>query len=157
EVPILRGRVFNEGDTESSQQVIIINQAMVRRYWPNQDPVGQRMSFGESPKQTFWRTIVGVIGDMRHASLSDAAVPTAFISFRQDREAWARMCFVIKADHDPAGLTAAVRQEIIAIDPNQPVYNIQPLGKLMDNSVASRRFVMLLVGCLSFIALALAL
>ena len=150
----IRGRALNDTDHETSPRVIVINQAMARHYWPNDDPVGGRMAIGESSKDTSWRTIVGVVGDMRHASLSDAPVPTAFISYRQDLESWPRMAFVVKTNTDPVSLTTAVRRELIAIDPAQPVYAVQPLDKLLDSSVASRRFVMSLIGALSGIALA---
>jgi putative ABC transport system permease protein len=156
-VPIIRGRGFNDGDNETSERVIVINQAMARRFWPGEDPVGKRMAIGESSKDTSWRTIIGISGDMRHASLSDAAVPTAFISYRQDLESWPRMAFVIKSQTDAQTLTSAVRKELIAIDPAQPVYGVEPLEKLLSTSVAQRRFVMLLVGSLSFVALVLAM
>ncbi len=75
EIPIMRGRGLTEADGETSERVIIINQAMARRYWPNEDPVGKRMAIGESSKDTSWRTIVGIAGDIRHASLSETPVP----------------------------------------------------------------------------------
>jgi putative ABC transport system permease protein len=85
-IPVLRGRSFTASDTENSARVIVINDAMARRYWPNEDPVGKRMAIGESSKDTSWRTIVGVVGDVRHASLTEEPVPTAFIDYRQDLE-----------------------------------------------------------------------
>lgn len=156
EIPIQRGRGLSEADSETSDRVIIINQAMARRYWPNEDPIGKRMAIGESSKDTSWRTIVGIVGDVRHASLSETAVPTAFIAYRQDLESWPRMGFVIKAKADAASLASAVRKEIAAIDPAQPVYAVEPLEKLLHGSVAQRRFIMLLLGSLSAIALTLA-
>src|SRR4029453_7664924 len=107
-------------------------------------PVGKRLQLGESSKDTSWRTIVGVVADNRHASLSEAPVPTAFIPYRQDLESWPRVGFVIKAKTDPLGLTSAVRRELALIDSAQPVYAIEPMDKLMSSSVAQRRFVMLL-------------
>ena len=157
EVPIIRGRGFTEADSETSERVIVINQTMARRYWPNEDPMGQRMAIGESSKDTSWRTIVGIVGDVRHASLSEAAVPFAFTVYRQDLESWPRMAFVIKGNTDALSLTSAVRKELIAIDPAQPVYAVEPLEKLLSTSVAQRRFIMLLIGSLAFIALVLAM
>jgi putative ABC transport system permease protein len=157
EVPIISGRGLNSADTETSQRVIVVNQAMARRYWPNEDPVGKRMAIGESSKDTSWRTIVGVVGDMRHASLSDPATPCGFIDYRQDLESWPRMAFVIKGRADAVGLTSAVRKELNAIDPAQPVYALEPLEKLLDTSVAQRRFVMSLIGSLALVALLLAM
>ena len=157
EVPIIRGRGLTNADTESSERVIVVNQTMARRYWPNEDPIGKRMAIGESSKDTSWRTIIGIVGDIRHASLSEAAGPCGFIAYRQDLESWPRMAFVIKGNTDAVSLTSAVRRELIDIDPAQPVYGIEPLEKLLNTSVAQRRFVMLLVGSLAFIALVLAM
>ena len=157
EVPIIRGRGFTDADSENSERVIVINQTMARRYWPNEDPLGKRMAIGESSKATSWRTIVGIVGDVRHASLSEAPVPCAFTVYRQDLESWPRMAFVIKASTDASSLTSAVRKELISVDPAQPVYAVEPLEKLLNTSLAQRRFIMLLIGSLSFIALALAM
>jgi len=157
EIPIVRGRGLTEEDDETAPRVIVINEAMARRYWPNEDPVGKRMAIGESSKDTSWRTIVGVIGNVRHASLTEAPVPCAFIDYRQDVESWSRMAFVMKTQTDPTSLTSVVRSSLVDIDPQQPVYAIEPLEKLVDGSVAPRRFVMALIGSLAFVALVLAL
>ncbi len=156
ETPVLRGRGFTKADTETSERVIVINQAMARRYWPNEEPVGRRMAIGESTKDTSWRTIIGVVGDMRHASLIEAPVPTAFTSYRQDVESWPRMAFVIKAEGDPSPLVTAVRRALVSVDPSQPVYAVQPMDKLLADAIAPGRFVMFLIGALAFVALALA-
>jgi len=157
EIPIKRGRGLNATDVETTEPVIVINETMARQYWPNEDPVGKRLGIGESTKDTAWRTIVGVVSDIRHASLSEPPVPTAFIAYRQDLESWPRMGFVIKAKGDAASLSAAVRKELAEIDRAQPVYAIQPMENLLRTSVAQRRFIMLLLGSLSAIALTLAM
>lgn len=157
EIPVKQGRGLSAADTETSERVIVINNAMARRYWPNEDPVGQRLMIGESSKDTSWRTIVGVVSDNRHASLSEAPVPTAFISYHQDFESWPRMGFVIKAKGDAAGLAPVVRKELVSIDPAQPLYAVEPMDNLLQASVAQRRFIMLLLGSLSAIAVLLAM
>ncbi|HKY27257.1 MAG TPA: ABC transporter permease [Pyrinomonadaceae bacterium] len=155
DVPVVRGRTFTKADTETSERVIVINQALARRYWPNEDPIGRRMAIGESSKETSWRTIVGVVGDMRHASLSEPAVPTAFTVYTQDLESWPRMAFVVKSDSNPAALTSAVRSSLVSIDPSQPVYAIEPMEKLITEQIAPRRFVMSLIALLASVALVL--
>ncbi|HEV8133607.1 MAG TPA: ABC transporter permease [Pyrinomonadaceae bacterium] len=157
DIPILRGRGLTEQDNDTAPRVIVINEAMARRYWPNEDPVGKRMAIGESSKDTSWRTIVGIAGSVRHASLTEEPVPCAFIDYRQDVESWSRMAFVMKTKTDPASLISEVRSSLVAIDPQQPVYAIEPLEKLVEGSVAPRRFVMSLIGSLAFVALTLAL
>lgn len=155
EVPMVRGRAFTNADTDVSQRVIVINQALAQRYWLNEDPIGRRIAIGDKSKEASWRTIVGVVGDMRHASLSEHPVPTAFTVYRQDLESWPRMAFVLKTDGDQVALTSAVRSALISIDPSQPVYAIEPMEKLVDDSIAPRRFVMSLIGLLAFVALVL--
>ena len=157
EIPIKRGRGFTSADSENSERVIVINQSMAERYWPNQDPVGKRLAIGESSKENSWRTIVGIVSDVRHASLSETPVPTAFITYRQDFESWPRMGFAIKTKGDPASLSSLVRKELAALAPSQPVYAVDPMEKLMRAAVAQRRFIMLLLGSLSAIAVALAM
>jgi putative ABC transport system permease protein len=157
EVPVIRGRGFTSDDTETSPKVIVINESMAKRYWPNEDPVGKRMAFGDSSKDTNWRTIVGVVGNMRHAALSEDPVPTGFIDYRQDVESWPRMAFVIKTKTDAASLTSTVRGSLVSIDPQQPVYAVETMEKLLGSSVAPRRFVMSLIASLAFVALALSI
>ena len=157
EIPIKRGRGFTNADSENSERVIMINQSMAQRYWPNQDPVGKRLAIGESSKENSLRTIVGIVGDVRHASLSETPVPTAFITYRQDFESWPRMGFAIKTKGDPASLTSLVRKELAALAPTQPVYAVEPMEKLTQAAVAQRRFIMLLLGSLAAIAVMLAM
>jgi putative ABC transport system permease protein len=156
QIPIRRGRGLTAADNENSERVIVINESMARRYWSNEDPVGKRMAIGDSAKDTSWRTIVGVIADNRHASLSEAPVPTAFISYRQDLESWPRMGFVVKSKTDAATLSSTVRQALASVDPTQPVYAIEPMTNLLIASIAQRRFIMTLLGSLAALAVVLA-
>jgi len=157
EIPIVRGRGFTVDDNENAARVIVINEAMAKQFWPNDDPVGKRMAIGDSSKDSSWRTIVGIVGDVRHASLTEEPVPFAFIDYRQDLESWSRMAFVIKTSTDTASMTSAVRSSLLSVDPQQPVYAIEPMNKLLGNSVAPRRFVMSLIGGLALVALMLAI
>jgi putative ABC transport system permease protein len=93
---------------------------------------------------------------VRHASLSEAPVPCAFTVYRQDVESWSRRAFVIKSKTNAAGLGAAVRASLTAVDPGQPVYAIEPMEKLLSSSDTPRRFTMSLIGALAFVALLLA-
>ena len=156
EIPVVRGRGLNEHDNETSERVIVINEAMAQRYWPGEDPVGKRMAIGES-KDTSWRTIVGIVGDVRHADLTEQPVPCAFIDYRQDVESWSRMAFVMKTTAEPTTMTSTVRSSLVSIDPQQPVYAIEPMDNLLSTSVAPRKFVMSLIVALALVALALAM
>lgn len=157
QIPINRGRGLTAADTENSERVIVINESLARRYWPNENPVGKRLAIGESSKDTSWRTVVGVVADNRHASLSELPVPAAFISYKQDLESWPRMGFVIKSKTDAASLTAVVRKTLASVDPTQPVYAIEPMTNLLSASVAQRRFIMSLLGSLAALGVILAM
>lgn len=156
-IPIVRGRGLSEQDNETAPRVIVINDVMAQKYWPNGEAVGKRIAIGESAKDTSWRTIVGIVGNVRHAALTEEPVPCAFIDYRQDLESWPRMAFVLKTQSEPGALTSSVRGSLVRIDPLQPVYAIEPLEKVLASGVAPRRFVMSLIASLAFLALALAL
>ena len=154
-IPIVQGRGFDARDSDHSPRVIVINEAMAKRYWPNEDPVGKRIAIGESSKES-WREIIGIVKNVRHASLTEEPVPTAFIDYRQDLESWPRMAFVVRTFTDPSNHISAVRSSLVSIDPQQPVYAVEPLSRLLTNAVAPRRFVMTLIGSLALLALVLA-
>ncbi len=157
EIPIRRGRGLTAADTETSQPVIVINESMARHCWPNEDPVGKRLALGNTSGPMSWRTIVGVVADNHHASLSESPVPAGFISYRQDSESWQRMAFVIKSKTSAESLTSAVRKALASVDPNQPVYAIEPMTNLLSASIAQRRFIMTLLGSLAVLAVILAM
>jgi putative ABC transport system permease protein len=155
-VPLIRGRAFTEQDKEGQLRVAIINEVMARKYFAGEDPVGKRIRIGDANKEDSWLTIVGISGDVRHASVNEPAFPALFTPYMQDRESWPRMSIVLRTDTDPSALSAAVRREILAVDPNQPVSNIQPMTQLMSESITRPRFITLLLGVLAAIALLLA-
>jgi putative ABC transport system permease protein len=156
EIPLVRGRAFTERDTEGSPRVAIINEIMARKYFPGEDPLGRRIAFGDTGKEESWRTIVGIAGNVRHASINDPPFPGAYTPYAQDRESWSRMALVIRSNGDAAALSAAVRKELMAIDPEQPVSNMQTMEQVMATSITRPRFIMLLLGLFAGVALALA-
>ncbi|HVG32956.1 MAG TPA: ABC transporter permease [Pyrinomonadaceae bacterium] len=156
EIPLVRGRAFTDQDKEGQPRVAIINEVMARKYFPGEDPVGKRILIGDAEKEDSWLTVVGIAGNVRHASTSEPAFPGLYTPYTQDRESWPRMAIVLRTNADPAALSSAVRKEILAIDPQQPVSNIQPMTQLMSESITRPRFITLLLGVLASIALALA-
>jgi putative ABC transport system permease protein len=157
EIPLERGRSFTDRDTEGAPRVAIINEIMARKYFPGEDPLGKRIAFGDPTKEDAWRTIVGISGNVRHQSTSEPAFPGAYTPSAQDRESWPRVALVVRTSGDPSGLAAAVRREMMAIDPGQPISNMQTMEQLMASSIKRPRFIMMLLGLLASIALALAL
>ena len=152
-IPLLKGRSFNENDGPTAPSVAVINQAAVRKLWPDQDPIGQRVRIGPNPNQP-WITIVGVIGDVRHAGLEETPRPELYISYLQGPPV--SPFIVIRADGDPAALSETIRAEARAIDKDLPFYDIKTMDTLRSETVAQRRFVLLLVGVFGALALGLA-
>ncbi|MGA9770150.1 MAG: ABC transporter permease [Blastocatellia bacterium] len=155
EIPLLKGRALTEQDTENFPFVALINDTMARELWPDQNPVGRRIKFPGSEKQPQpWRTIVGVMGDVKQYGLDrkdpmqiylpEAQFPTQFMSL------------VVRTSVDANGLIAAVRDQIQAVDKDQAVYNILTMDQLLADSISLRRFSMLLLIVFAALALTLA-
>jgi putative ABC transport system permease protein len=151
-VPALRGRQFNEQDSESAPLVALINETAAKRNWPNEDPIGKRIRLG-GPNDPL-RTIVGIVGGVRHQGLDDQPEMQTYVPNAQWTDSF--MTLVVRSSVDPAGLTAPVRNEIRAIDANLPIYRIATMRQLISGSVAGRRFTLLLVGVFAGVALLMA-
>jgi putative ABC transport system permease protein len=128
---------------------------MARDYWPNEDPIGKRVSFDSRDGRPLWREIVGVVGDVRHLGLDWGLRPEIYIPFIQFGGPWPAT-LVLRANGAPRNLIAAVRNEVKAIDKDQPISNIKTLDELLEKSVAQRRFNLLSLGIFAGVALALA-
>lgn len=150
-IPLLRGRVFTERDDLKAPGAVIINQAMARRYFPHEDPLGKRIGFGGGP---FWCEVIGVVGDVRHYKLASEPQPEAYLSSFQDP--WRYMTLVIRTTNNSNSIIGQVRTEILAVDKDQPVYNIRPMEEVLSNSVAQPRFNLWLLGIFAVVALLLA-
>lgn len=159
-VPLLQGRTFNATDERTdAAPVVIINQAFARAYFPNQDPLGKRFKMGETAESPYaWMTVVGVVGNIKHASLEATDRPEMFRPYAQmtSRENERKLTFAIRTAQTPEALLPAVRREIQAMDSEQPLANIATMEHLLAQSVARRRFSLLLLGFFAATALALA-
>jgi putative ABC transport system permease protein len=153
-LPLVQGRFFNESDQAKSQPVVIVNAALVRRYFPGEDPIGKRIKFSEPTEQAAWQTIIGVVGDGKQDSLRAEVKPEIYQSHLQ--RAQDNMTLVVRAVTDPQTLISAVREQIRALDPNLPIYDIKTMQAVMDESVARERFIALLLIVFAALALALA-
>ena len=150
-IRLLAGRDFNESDTHLSQGVVIINESTARRHWPQGGAVGSRIRLGRDAKSP-WLTVVGVVGDVHYREW-EASRPDLYVPYLQ--RAQHRTDFVIKTAGDPALLAAAVRQEVFAIDRNQPVSNLTTMDSLADRAVSRSRFSGAILAALAACALAL--
>jgi predicted permease len=143
-IPLLRGRLLQDSDlAPGAPQVIVINEEMARRYWPGQDPVGKKLKYGLDPgAKNPWKTVVGVVADMRRQRLDEAAIPYMFMP-----GIVGEMDVAVRTVGDPDSVRDAIRAEIRNIDPTVPPYGIVTVEQRLGRTVALRRLqTMLLVG-----------
>ncbi|HEY1242635.1 MAG TPA: ABC transporter permease [Bryobacteraceae bacterium] len=150
-IPLRRGRYFNSGDRIANQLVAIIDENLARQYWPNEDPVGKRIQQGRQ----VWTTIVGVVGHVRHSSLSvDTGKGSYYFPILQRPLPLAYV--LARAQGDPGPLAPALRQAVLSVDPRQPLSQLASMESRVEASLSSRRFVVTLLTFFAGIALFMA-
>jgi len=154
-IPIMQGRAFNERDNEAAPQVMIVNQALARRDFPGENPVGKRINLGATDRtgQPVWFEIVGVAANVRSPELTEESQPEFYLSGLQDT--FAEMSLVIRAAVEPASLASAVRQAAAEVDKTQPVSNLTTMEAFVSEAVARPRFNLVLLGLFGGLALLL--
>ena len=152
-IPIRRGRTFDPNDGPTAPPVAVINDTMAIRLFPSQEAVGQRVRTGPTASGP-WATIVGVIGDIRHGGLEEEPQPEMYISYLQGPPV--SPFIVMRTVGDPAALAETVRAEARLIDKNLPLYDMRTMSTLRSEAVATRRFILLIVGAFGALALGLA-
>ena len=152
-VPVISGRVFNDLDNEESQKVVVINKSMTR-YWDGVDPLGSRIRpiFGGPNPPQDWYTVVGVVGDVRQFGLARDMVAQLYLPLRQSLGAFAGQVLV-RTQGDPAAFGNVLRTTVHAVDPNQPVENVQTLDDLRSEALAAPRLTATLLGIFAALAL----
>jgi putative ABC transport system permease protein len=158
-IPLREGRYFNESDTLQSMPVAIINETMARQYWPGGDALGKRLKVVGDPKSDGpWMTIVGVVADIKQMGLDAPAGAEMYLPYRQfQSHPWFRpRDLVIRASIDPRTIVAAVRREVLAVDPDQPISDVATMGEILDGETALRRMGTTLLTAFAGLALLLA-
>jgi putative ABC transport system permease protein len=161
---LIAGRNFTEHDDENAPPVVIINTEAAHQFWPNQNPIGKRIGINytgpgrRSDAAPRLREIVGVVGSIRHDSLDAPAAPAVYLPYLQDEtnHDLATMSLFLRAEGNVMALADSVRNRIHAVAPDQPVQNIQNVADLVSQSVATRRYTMILVGAFAAVGLLLA-
>ena len=152
-IALLRGRELTERDNADSPRVMVINEAMAKAFWPDEDPIGKRVAFDRTNGTPNWREIVGIAKDVKHVSLDDTAKPEMYLPF--DQFPMFFQTIVVRTTGDPLSLVAAARSEVLAVNKDQPISNVHTMEELVSNSIAQRRFNMLLLSIFATVALLL--
>jgi putative ABC transport system permease protein len=149
---LLRGRLFDEFDTDDHPSVAVVNEAMAREYWPNEDPLGKR--FRLLPKLDRWTTIVGIIADARTESLATTHQPRLYVSLYQRRGK--HLAIFVRGTAQPNDIERAMREQVQTLNPALPVFGAEKLADIVSESLAIRRFTLRLIALFAITALALA-
>ncbi len=151
-IPLRRGRPFDDRDATGATPVVLVNETAARTLFGGSDPIGRRVKIGGSDSP--WRTVVGIVGDVRHYALDRPPTPQFYAPQKQLADSY--LVLVVRTATDPAALAAAVRRQVRAIAGDVPVYDVSTLDALVEASVAPRRFVMTLLGLFALATLLMA-
>jgi putative ABC transport system permease protein len=151
-IPLLKGRAFTDQERADAPRALIINEALARKYFPGEDPIGKRLGFDEAEKQVWWE-VVGVVGNVKHKRLDLEAKPELFFPYEQQPQNFLSM--VVRTSQDPGGMAGAVRSQVLSLDPEQPVFDIKTMDERLSKSVSQSRFITLLLAAFSGLALIL--
>jgi putative ABC transport system permease protein len=152
-IPLLSGRYYDARDGAEGQKLAIVNQAFANRFFRNGDSLGKRIGFGCEESEGLCRTIVGVVGNIRQESITDEVAPEIYVPFAQARVNGVTL--VVRTTSEPLALARSVRNEVLAIDKNQPVYDVKTLAQRVNDAVAVSRSLMLLFAAFALLALVL--
>jgi putative ABC transport system permease protein len=145
-IPVFEGRTFTDHDDEHARKVAVVNEALARHLWPTEDPIGKQLSHN--------LTVVGVVGNTRHEGLSQETESEFYVPYLQSPGN--SMQLAVRTAAEPDSMVSAVRAQVRDVDPNQPLYHVATLQQVLSESLAPRRFNVLLLGIFAGIALALA-
>lgn len=151
-IPLLHGRGFTEAD-DGDNRVLLVNALAAARFWPDADPIGRRIALGTGAATEWW-TVIGVVGNMKAEGLDLSDAPQLFFPVYQ-RSSMGLTIFLRMAD-DSAPRPETIRREIVAIDPDLPVFGVRPLDDVVAASLAPRRFAVVVVSAFALVALGLA-
>ncbi len=152
-IPLVRGRLLTEEDAEGEAPVVMVNERLANRFWPGQDPIGRRIQVGDVE----YKTIVGVVRDVRQVALAQDTRAEVYLPSQPRFAGNLRTAsLVVRASPAAGDMGLAVRRAVEALDPEQPVYDVQTMQRVVADSVADRRLNVGLVGAFAAVALLLA-
>jgi predicted permease len=157
-VPIRAGREFTDRDSASTPLVAVINDAAARKFWPNQNPIGQQIDLGKNAKEGALPlySIVGVAADLRQNSLGEPPEPMIYLDFVQPSPAWPWLTLVVRTSSDSANQLGPIKSLAESVDRGVPVITVQTMDDVLSRSIAQPRVYAALLGAFALLALALA-
>jgi predicted permease len=155
-IPLIRGRLFQESDGPDSSHVAVVSQSLAKRYWPDEDPIGKQIEFGNIDGDLRLLNIVGIVGDVRDNGLDRDPRPTVYTNYVQRPATTAEFSIVVRARGDAAVLNNAMRREARALNPEMPT-KFQTIEEIVSASFDNRRFSMMMLGVFAGSALILAM
>ncbi|HZF39625.1 MAG TPA: ABC transporter permease, partial [Blastocatellia bacterium] len=153
-IRLLRGKLFTERDTKEAPHVAVINETMAKKIFPDEDPIGKRITFAGGDSNSDWQEIVGIVSDVKQYGLDQATPMQTYEPYKQQTSP--SMTLVARTSGDPANLTAAIRNAVLQLDKEQPIANIRTLDQILSASIAQQRFSTMLLGVFAAVAMLLA-
>jgi putative ABC transport system permease protein len=153
-IRLISGREFVEQDAQNAPGVIVINEAMARQFWPDEDPLGKRIKIGRFTSNNPWLTIVGIAQDVKEGGLDRSPFPIFFRPYSQ--AAWPVMAVVVRTASSPTSYINPIKQALARVEPERAASGIRTMDEVIYDSLGSWRFPMLLLLAFSFVALTLA-
>jgi len=151
-IPVRAGRDFSTTDTAASPAVVVINESAARRFWPNDNPLGQSIDTGDDVP----RMVVGVVGDVRQSSLGSIPRPEIFLNALQPGPDWPWLTLVVRTTTDPTAIAGPLKELVSSVDIDVPVIRVRPLADVLAGTLARPRAFALLLGLFAFLAVLLA-
>ena len=156
QIPLAGGQFFSTEDGQQSAPVVIVNQAMVNRYWSNQDPLGKRIKFGNADSKSPWFAVKGVVKDSAQIALDRETRPEVYFALGQMAWRYRRMNIAVRTSVEPKSTLAAIQAAIREVDKDQPVYSVYTMDELIGDTVGTRRFALTILILFAGLALVLA-
>lgn len=153
-IALRQGRLLSDTDGAEAPAVAVISESLAQRYFSGENPLGKRIKVGSMDTERPWMTIVGVVKDVHYSWINKEEVPTIYRSFRQSPPYYTTV--MLRTPGDPLRLISAAREQIAAVDPDLPLYNIKPMDKVITESIVGIAYVAAMMAVLGVIALVLA-
>src|SRR6185312_440406 len=155
-IPLLAGEPFSGQEGRETPPVIVVNQTLAQRFWPNENAIGKLIRPGPADSKNPWFAIKGIVKDSAQGALDRPVKPEAYFALGQMAGQYRRMNLAVRTSVDPKTLVGAIQSAIREVDTNQPVYQIQTMDELIGDTVGTRRFALFILTMFAVLALVLA-